>query len=152
MSASCLVSPVSVGPGPLRLCSWVAPVHHSQSTAIASALTCQPLLPHHNTTQLSSAAASSPGPRPAPRTVQFCTALYCTVLHCTVPCTKNMKTSDKTSYFALIYSPLPHTTPPPAAATPELRQIRRTDVTLHLSQKYKTTSVSSKLMKSVPVF
>ena len=76
MSASFLMSPVSVGPGPLRLCSWVAPVHHSQSTAIASALTCQPLLPHHNTTLL----CSCQQPR-ATASTAYCSVLYCTVLH-----------------------------------------------------------------------
>ena len=109
MSASWVVSlsPVSVGPSPRRLCSWVSPVHHSQTTAIASALTCQPLLPLHNTTLLCSCPAA-PGHSTA--TTAYCSVLYCTVLHRTaLYSTNNMRTSDKTSYFASLTTATQHT-------------------------------------------
>ena len=83
MSTSWVVSlsPVSVGPSPRRLCSWLSPVHHSQTTAIASALTCQPLLPLHNTTLLCSCPAA---PGHSHHRVLFSFVLHCTAPYCTV--------------------------------------------------------------------
>ena len=79
MSASWLVSlsPVSVGPSPRRLCSWLSPVHQSDHRhCLGANLPTSAAAPQHNSPlQL----PSSPGPQPPPRTVQFCTALYCTV-------------------------------------------------------------------------
>ena len=102
MSASWVVSPFSVGPSPRRLCSWLSPVHHSQTTAIASALTCQPLLPLHNTTLLCSCPAA---PGHSHHRVLFSFVLHRTALYST----NNMKTSDKTSYFASLTTATQHT-------------------------------------------